>query len=499
LYAASAGAAALNIHGGVQAEETTKPWDVIVVGGGNSGLPAAIFAAQRGAKVLLVESAGQVGGTLFLSTGQMSAAGTKLQKSKGIEDTPQSHFDDVMRISKGTANPVLVRLAVDHAAAAFDWLTDNGLVVHPDHPITGTTHDPYSRPRYAWGMEGGMSILKILVAQLEPHLKSGQVTLLTQTEVTELIQQKDGTVTGVVTRNSKGETKRQSGKYTVLTCGGYTFNPKMYQELEGAKDYSQATYPESMGAGIKLGVAAGGYVRGGEMHTPLFGAVLAGYDYPSPVRALARNFPTDREPWEIIVNVHGKRFVQEDIPSHDAYEQGLRAQPDERCWVVFDDEIFKKAPTLVHPSISAPWTPQDTVDAFKSRQPMFFTAATIPELAKLAGVDVKGLTDTVADYNRGQAAGKDALGRTHMPLPIKSAPFYAIQLQSWNLNGYAGLVVDGQLRVVRQDGRPIPNLYAAGELLGTAALMGRGVSGGMMVTPALAFGRLLGNDILKFG
>src|SRR5262245_23898621 len=91
-------------------------WDVIVVGAGNAGLPAAIFAAQRGAKVLLIEAAGQVGGTLFLSSGQMSAAGTKLQKSKGIEDTPQSHYDDVMRISKHTADPVILKLATEAAA-----------------------------------------------------------------------------------------------------------------------------------------------------------------------------------------------------------------------------------------------------------------------------------------------------------------------------------------------------------------------------------------------
>ena len=132
-----------------------KQWDLIVVGGGNAGLPAAIFAAQRGARVLIVEAAGVLGGTLHLSSAQMSAAGTQLQKSKGIEDSPQSHYDDIMRISKGTADPDMVRLAVFNAAETFDWLMDRDLDVYPEHPVTGTTHEPYSHARYAWGKQFG--------------------------------------------------------------------------------------------------------------------------------------------------------------------------------------------------------------------------------------------------------------------------------------------------------------------------------------------------------
>jgi fumarate reductase flavoprotein subunit len=497
LQTAAATVAAAGLPFKSKAAEATK-YDLIVVGGGNAGLPAAIFAAQRGAKVLIVEAAAQIGGTLFLSTGQMSAAGTKLQKSKGIVDTPQLHYDDIMRISGNTADPVLVRLAVDNAAPVFDWLTDNGLQVGPTHPITGTTHEPYSQPRYAWGKEGGMAILKILQAQLQPQIDSGRVTVLVNTKVTGLIQGKDGAVTGVATVDDKGATARHRGHYTLLTCGGYTYNPDMFKKLEDVAEYSQATYPDSQGAGIDLGVAAGGYVRGGEYHTPLFGAVLAGADYPSPIRALVRNFPTDRPPWEIFVNEGGKRFLCEDVPSHNAYEQGLRAQPKERCWVVFDDAIFRQAPKLVTGGIGAPWTPQDTADAFQNGTPMFYRADTLDGLAKAAGIDGAGLTATVADYNTAQATGKDALGRKYMPLPISRGPFYAIQLQSWVLTAYAGIAVDGKLRVVRRDGTPIPNLYAAGELLGMGQLMGQAVCGGMSVTPALALGRLLGREILDF-
>jgi len=74
-------------------------WDLIVVGAGTAGLPTALFASQRGARVLLIEKAGTIGGTLFLSTGQIAGAGTVFQEQKGIKDRPEDHYDDIMRIN----------------------------------------------------------------------------------------------------------------------------------------------------------------------------------------------------------------------------------------------------------------------------------------------------------------------------------------------------------------------------------------------------------------
>ncbi len=475
----------------VVAEDTEK-YDLIVVGGGNSGMPAAIFTAKRGGRVLIVEAAAQLGGTLFLSGGQMSAAGTKLQKAQGLKDSPEEHYNDIMRISKNKANPEIVRLAVYNAADTFDWLTDNGLEVHPEHPVTGTTHEPYSRPRYAWGLEGGISILKILEKLIQPHIESGAITLRTNTEVIELIQEGDGAITGVVTRGENGRTARYSGRNILLSCGGYASNPEMVEELENHTDYGDVSYPYSQGAGITLGTAAGGYVRGGEHHLPSFGSILQDDNFPSPRLARWVSYPPHRQPWEIYVNVHGERFLREDMNSHDVREHALVRQPEERCWVVFDEAILNGAP----PGVGG-WTREEIKDAFES-QPMFYRAGSIEELADATGINKAALVKTVARYNQGQDGGKDALGRVHLPLPISEAPFYAIRIQGSQLIGWAGLAVDGQLRVIRQDGTTIPNLYAAGELLGTDQFMGRSYCGGMLVTPALTFGRLLGDSMLSF-
>jgi fumarate reductase flavoprotein subunit len=87
---------------------------------------------------------------------------------------------------------------------------------------------------------------------------------------------------------------------------------------------------------------------------------------------------------------------------------------------------------------------------------------------------------TVAEYNAGVARKQDAFGRVHLPATITST---------------VGLAVDRELRVRRGNGAPIPNLYAAGELLGSAQTMGNAAVSGMMVTPALTFGRLLGSRL----
>ncbi|MCB2106914.1 MAG: FAD-dependent oxidoreductase [Rhodobacteraceae bacterium] len=494
LAAAAASVVGLGASRLASAADDPARWDLIVVGGGNSGLPAAIFAARRNAKVLVIEAAGQVGGTLFLSSGQMSAAGTKLQKSKGIVDTPQLHYDDIMRISKGTANPGLVRIAVDGNGETFDWLMDNGLKVGAEHPILGTTHEPYSVERYAWSTEkGGLAILEILERNLQPEIDKGNVKVLTSTEAVDLIME-GGAVVGVVSKGEDGTLTRHRGTNILLTCGGYVSNPAMFEKYEGVRKYNDSSYPYSQGIGVKLAEAAGGFVHGGNLHAPLFGGILQTRDYPSPMMQIFRPWPATRPPWEIWVNIEGQRFVSEDVLSHDAVEEGILKQPGNRAWVVFDETAIKNAPQILS---TRQYTREDYLGMFNEHD-FFFKDDTIEGLAKRSGVDPKGLSETIAAYNKGQASGKDQFGRKHMPAPIAQGPFYAILTHSWSFLSFGGIAVDDELRVIRQDKTPIKGLYAAGEVIGAGQTMGHSHCGGMCVTPALTFGRLLGSKMLTF-
>jgi fumarate reductase flavoprotein subunit len=468
-------------------------WDAIVVGAGTAGLPLAIFAAQRRARVLLLDIADTTGGTLHVSTGQMSAAGTALQRSRGIVDTPQEHYDDLQRISRGTIDPVLSRLAVFNAAPTFDWLVSRGFAPLPAHPVNGEGHEPYSKPRYYWGAEGGRSIMKVLQREVQGPVDAGTVSILLQHDVFELLQSRDGRVRGVRARDASGAAHEFTARSVVLTTGGYAADPATYARLSGRPQYINMSYPHSRGRGIELGLAAGGVLRGMDNYMSNYGLVLASDDYPTGVFARPIDFPQKRPPWEIHVNAEGRRFVREDVPSVDAREQSLLWQTGGRRWIVFDQAILDAAPPVLQN-----FTPEDLRGAF-DLHPWFKRADSIAALARAAGVDPAGLEGSVAMYNYGVKTGSDPLGRQHHPLPLAKAPFYAIRTQATAITAAAGLTVDGTLRALRADGSVIPGLYAAGEVLGAGSLQGKAYSGGMMVTPSLTFGRLLGSQLLPLG
>lgn len=471
-----------------------QQWDVIIVGAGTAGLMAAIFASRRGGKVLLLEAADDIGGTLHVSAGNMSAAGTALQAEKGIADSPKDHFDDVMRICRGTADSALVHLAVDGAAATFDWLVQGGLKPDPQCPAYGNgAHENYRIQRYVWGPEGGRSILKAIQPRFFAEVASGRVQLKLECEVTELLGDATSfSVTGVAAHSKDGEVQQYFGANVLLATGGYAASQTMVARIHGCPLYSVGAMQSSKGTGIQLAESVGGYVRGSEYYHANFGVVLASYDYPSKTIGRAVTMPEIRQPWEIYVDSAGRRFVQEDEPSVDMRERKLAALADRRYWIVFDEKILVESPPLMED-----WTKDQLVQAFE-KHPMFVKAESVAELAHKTGMNAQTLELTVGKYNQ-TIAGQDPLGRMHRPLPIQEAPFYAVRQHQTLIVSTAGIVVDSQLHVVTRSGKPIANLFAAGEVLGSVGTMGDAAANGMLVTPALTFGRLLGQDIMHWG
>ena len=469
-------------------------WDAIIIGAGTAGLPAAIFGSERSDKILVLDAAPEIGGTLHLSSGQMSAAGTRLQAKRGIEDSPALHMDDIARISKGTADQLLARLAVEHAADTLDWLEAIGFQPLPDHPVKGQAHEPYSVKRYVWGEDKGKSILAVLRPLFEAAVEQGRVKLKLNTRVVELIQDDDGSIGGVVARTGDGSSETHYATTVLNAAGGYVANGELYEALSGHPAYGDHSYPYCVGDGLNLGLSVGGSSHGHENYLTSFGVVMQSYDVPSKVRCRQVHWPERRMPWEIYVNSNGERFIREDEPSVDVREHTIQDQPDLRHWIVFDAVTLRDAPPLF------PDFDRDAIRAAADAgEPMFYVATSIAELATKAGLPVEPTRRTVAAYNEAQVSGNDGLGRRHMPRGITEPPFYAIRSQAMSVSSTVGLKVNEHLEVVRDDGEPIPGLYAAGECLGQGALMGSSFCGGMLVTPALTFGRLLGQRLLPLG
>ncbi len=456
-------------------------YDLIVVGAGTAGIPCALEGGAAGGRVLLLDKNDDIGGTLHVSSAHMSGAGSRRQKAHGIDDTPEAHFDDIMRISQGTGRADMARLAAQTCASTIDWLEDNGFDFSPETPRIVYGHEPYRTARTYYGPQGGRSVLAVLRRLLDEATAAGRVELRLGAAVAGLILE-DGRCGGV--RLADG-TAITAGA-VVLCTGGYGYDPAFFEQAEGLKLVT-AAYHTSTGDGLKMAMAAGARLVGQGNYLPTFGGLppTEGLRIPWDDRPLL--VAQERPPFEIYVDRGGRRWVAEDEPSIDIKEHALEAIADMTFWMVLDARALREGGTFVKG-----WDAAE-LDRRANRQTGVHRADSLEALAAAAGIDAAGLAQTVAEYNAAVAAGEDrAFGRRCLPAPIAEAPFYALQNHGITLRTSCGIDVDIDLRVLGADGAPIDGLYAAGEILGAAAIGGRSFCSGASVTPAITFGRMLG-------
>ncbi|PVG80778.1 FAD-binding dehydrogenase [Nocardioides gansuensis] len=474
-----------------------ESYDIVVVGAGTAGIPCAIHAAQGGARVLLVEKDARIGGTLHITGGHMAAGGTRRQAEHGIEDSPEEHLADIHRITQGTAREDLVEVVARRAPETIEWLQDRGFAFAPETPRIVYGHEPYTKARTYYGKDEGLSVLEVLEAELRTVTQAHDLTLWTQAPVTELLTADTGgsdaaRVVGVSVLRGGTEVAVRAGS-VVLATGGYGADPELFQELEGVPLVSAASRT-STGDGLYLGMAIGAGLQGEGTYLPSFGGLP---DPQSPGRANwsdRQRLTSERAPWEIYVDRDGRRWVREDEESIDEKERALVGIPDQTFWTVFDDVALARATGTMEQMIVG--KEPDQVRAVVDTRPGLHSADTLEELARKAGIDPAGLQATVARYNGFVAEGEDPdFGRTHLPAPIACPPFYALRNHAITLVTFTGLDIGADFAVRDGQGRAIPGLYAVGEVIGAGATCGNTFCSGMLMTPALTFGRLLGEAL----
>jgi len=465
-------------------------WDVIVVGAGSAGLPLAIHAAEKGARVLQIDADNRIGGTLHLSSGQISAAGTRLQKDLGIEDSADEHYKDAQRVANNQIDPVVLRTFVDNAAATIDWLMDIGLEPAPGTPVAGEAHEPYRTRRYLWGTNAAISILDVLRPVHEALVKEGAIDLRLGQRLTALVTEGSGAVTGINV-TSDGDQITYAAKNVVLACGGYAADLETWNELSPEIPLCSHCNSYSRGDGILAARELDAIVDGSEKFLCTFAGYLEDPENPTSGQFLTLS-PKARNIWEVFIDGNGRRFMREDHPSIDYRERSLLNQPGMEMSIVFDEGIHQNA---------SPITPLPEKD-FRSKfgnHPNFVKAETIEDLARQIAVPADALIETINEYNNSVDSQNDtAFGKHFLIRRIEKPPFYAIRAMGITVLGPAGLSVDNQLRVLKNDGTPIPNLYAAGEILGFGRTSGNAFVGGLSLTPAMTFGKLLGEKILSW-
>lgn len=457
--------------------------DIIVVGTGMAGLSAALEAAQNGANVTVLEMGSVFGGTSFISGGKLAIVGTALQESKGIEDSPDLAFQDFINCGQDL-NREWVRYYVDHSnEQVFEWLTEAGVKFDVLAHFAGN-----SVPRGHGSKELGVGLINPLFQTCAKHPK---IRFVWSLKVVDLVRNEDQVigVKGVDTRS--GVEREFLADAVVLATGGFQSNLKMIREY----------WPKSLplpsrvltGSGINsLGIGHE-ILReaGAEYHRMSY---VWNYPYglpdprdPSGKRGLL--FAHGRAIW---LNSKGKRFVNESTGVEEKLAAMLRQTP--ACyWAIFDEANKRRvyvAGTDFGNFAVVQRVIYDNPNLVKS-------AVTLEALAKAAGLPSQALVETVRRYNTMVDASDDQDfhrfsrddGKS-LPPKIEKPPFYAVKIYPMTRKNMGGVLTDHSCRVIDSNKRPIPRLYAAGELSGFAGINGTSALEGTFLGPCVATGRM---------
>lgn len=440
--------------------------DVVVVGAGSTGFNAAIAAKRAGASVLLLEKHSYSGGNSMLAAGGYNAVGTPQQKTKGITDTVDAYVEDTMKGGRGKNDRALVEILAKESASGVKWLEDMGADLSDVKRSGGARVDRTHRP--AGGETVGPHIIKVLRAQAA---KEGVAERL-NSDVLKLVFDKDHRISGVVVFGKHSGLYKVGAKAVVLTTGGYGQNKEMVAFYRPTfRGMTSSNNVTSTGDGVRMALESG--------------ASMTDIDWiqAHPTVGVGSRIlisETVRGVGAIMVNTSGVRFVNE-LTTRDRASDAILHQPGRRAWLVFDSDLYAKAKMV---------RGYDHLGMLKK-------ADTVEELAKAAGMDPKVLAKTVSDYNKYRKAGKDeAFGRPNMPLAVAKAPFYAVEVAPGIHHTMGGVAIDTESEVLDIQSRPMPGLFAAGEV--TGGVHGFNRLGGNAVADTVVFGRRAGEHAAAY-
>ncbi len=448
--------------------------DIVVIGGGNAAMCAAISARENGANVVVLEHAYKM----------MRGGNSRHTRNlRAMHDAPtetlvdcygeDEYWQDLLRVTEGNTNEPLARLMIRNSQELLGWLHDRGVRFQP--PLSGTLSLGRTN---AFFLGGGKALLNAEYLTAE---KLG-VKIFYDSEVTELAV-KDGAFESakVVNRGTSYDIK---AKAAIVASGGFQANTKWMKEAWGdaADNFIIRGTPYNRGRMLKDLIDKGAETVGEatQCHAVAIDARAPKFDGGIVTRL-------DCVCFSIVVNKNGHRFYDEGEdfwPKRYAIWGRLVAQqPEQIGYAIIDSKVLENFMPSVYPSISA-----SSIDA----------------LADKIGIDRKTLIATVSEFNRAVKPGTYDTAilddcytqgidppKSHWALPLDSPPFYAYPLRPGITFTYLGLKVNEEARVLFADNKPSENVFAAGEIM-AGNILGQGYCAGTGMTIGSVFGRIAG-------
>ena len=443
--------------------------DVLVVGGGNAALCAAISAAERGVRVADQEMRG--GNTRHTRNLRAMHDGPLHTLTGSYSE--EEYWQDLLKVTGGKTNETLARLMIRGSGELLDWLYDRGVRYQP--ALSGTLSLDRTN---AFFLGGGKALLNAEYRAAEAR----GVEVVYGCEVTGL---------DIADEKCRGATVRLEGrehdiraKAVVVACGGFQANEEWMREAwgEAADNFIIRGTPYNRGTLLRDLMTRGAATVGDptQCHAVAIDARAPKYDGGIVTRL-------DCVCFSIVVNADGRRFHDEGEdfwPKRYAIWGRLVArQPRQVAYAIIDSKVVTQFMPSVFPEIRA-----NSIDA----------------LAEEIGVPAATLVDTVERFNASVVPGRydpETLDdcrtqgiepvKSHWALPLDTPPYYAYPLRPGITFTYMGLAVDEHARVRFEDGISVKNVFAAGEVM-AGNILGQGYCAGTGMTIGGVFGRIAG-------
>jgi len=450
-------------------------FDVIVVGGGGSGLAAAIEARSGGVDVLLIEKNPALGGSTAWSIGSVTATGTPHQLRKGISDSAIDHWRDMAGFNgelDARDNAALRRVLADGIPETFRWLLAHGIRFYGPMP-----EPPHQKPR----MHNVLPNSRSYIAHLERAARRAGAVIRTETRALSLVTT-DHRVSGIDCETPNGR-RRYRAPAVVLAAGDFTSDPDLKTQYMGPREAKvDGVNITATGDGQKLALALGARILNGDLALgpelrfvppqkqnillklppwPLLASCMAWSLDRMPsflLRPFVMSFVTTAlapspslfEAGALLVNKAGDRFTDELAkPAYDVPEQ-----PDKIAYILLDSRLaqnFNAWPNFIS---TAPGVAYAYLDDYRrNRRDIFATADSLSELGRKLGMSREKLGQTATRYNA-SAGNRPAFG---------AGPYVALgPVRAVFVHAEGGLAVDHDHRVLGVKDVPIAGLYAAG-------------------------------------